>query len=165
MVMTKNLSHEQVRLYAAGMSSLLPLLALLSIGGWPTTVPHFRIALALDARLPAAVARSAMEEAGALWAPYGIAIVQRDPSSIPRGSTGRLVDAALTVGVAEPSVETSRAWSSPFASIRFLAGGEPEPTILLHYDAVIKLGLGTVSLGGAPNLSGQKRFGTACWDE
>jgi hypothetical protein len=132
------------------MASLIPLLVLLSIGGWPTTFPHFRIALAIDARLPAAVACAALDEAAGLWAPYGIAIVPFDPSPISNGPTGQRVDAALTVVVvADPGPDAARAWSSPFGSIRFGPDGEPEPTILLHYDAVIKRGLSTVSLGGA----------------
>jgi hypothetical protein len=130
------------------MASLVPLLALLSIGGWPTTFPHFRITLAFDARIPAVVARGAVAEAAALWAPYGVAIAQLDPSAVPGAASGRLVDAALTVRVAEPSPDTARAWSSPFGSIRFLPDGAPEPTLLLHYDAVLKLGVSTVSLGG-----------------
>jgi hypothetical protein len=131
------------------MASLIPFVALLAIGGWPTTFPHFRIALALDPKLTAAVARHAVDEAGTLWAPYGVAIVQRNALPAACGSAGRVVDAVLTVDVAEPRPDTSRAWSSPFASIRFVADGQPEPAILLHYDAVIRLGLGTVSLAGA----------------
>ena len=136
------------RLYAAGMASLIPFVALLAIGGWPTTFPHFRIALALDPRLTAAVARHAVDEAGALWAPYGVAIVQRDALARPAEP---LVESSMQrspFDVAEPRPDTTRAWSSPFASIRFVADGEPEPAILLHYDAVIRLGLGTVSLAG-----------------
>jgi hypothetical protein len=129
-----------------GMSSLIPLLAL-SIGGWPASFTQVRIALALDAVLPAAVARGAVAEAAALWAPYRVAVVTLQPTSTACGPA-RLGEAVLTVRVAEPGLDTARAWSSPFAAIRFLADGEPEPTILLHYDAVIKRGLGTLSVGG-----------------
>jgi hypothetical protein len=131
------------------MSSLIPLLALLSIGGWPTTFPHLRIALSIDAKLPAAVARGAVEEAAVVWAPYGVAIGLLDASPIAGRSGDRAADAALTVVVAEPSPDTALVWSSPFGSIRFRPDGEPEPTILLHYDAVIKLGLRAISLNGA----------------
>jgi len=130
------------------MASLVPLLALLSIGGWPTTFPHFRITLALDARIPAGVGRGAVDEAAALWAPYGVAIAQSEPSSVPCAASGRSVDAALTVRVAEPSPDAARAWSGPFGSIHFLPDGAPEPTLLLHYDTVIRLGVGTASLEG-----------------
>jgi hypothetical protein len=148
MVMTKNFSHGQDRLYAAVMSSLIPLLALLSIGGWPATFPHLRIGLAIDARLPPALARDGVAEAAAIWAPYGVAIMTADSSSAPHGWPGRVPDAVLTVMVAEPRVEPARVWSSPFASIRFSADAVPEPTILLHYDMVTTLGLRTVSVGG-----------------
>ena len=109
MVTTKNLSHGWHRLYAAGMPWLIPFLVLSSIGGWPTMFPHVRLALALDAKLPDAVARGAVEEAAALWAPYGVAIAQLDPTSARSGFPARPIDAALTVRVAEPGVDAARA--------------------------------------------------------
>jgi hypothetical protein len=132
------------------MPSLIPLLALLSIGGWPATFPHFRIVLAIDPGLPPAVACGGVAEAAAVWAPYGVAILSPDSSSAPHGWSGPPLDAVLTVRMAEPRVEPERVWSSPFASIRFLADAVPEPTILLHYDMVTTLGLRTISVGGKP---------------
>jgi hypothetical protein len=129
--------------------SFIPLFALLSIGGWPTTFPHFRIALALDARLPGAVGRGAVAEAAGLWARYGVAVVQQDPLLLAPESANRSVDSVLTVRIADPDPDTARAWSSPFGSIRFQRDGEPEPTILLHYDTMITRGLRTISLSGA----------------
>lgn len=126
----------------AGMPSLF-LLALLSIDGWPSPPPHTRMGLAFDARLPEAVVRAAVQEANALWRPYGVAVVQ-----LPCSPIDGLVDAGLTVRIAEPSARAAQAWSSPFGSIRFLPGGEPEPAIALHYEAVVSLGLQTVTIRG-----------------
>ena len=133
------------------MSPIISVLALLSIGGWPSPPrpqPVLRLALAMDGRLPRAVACVAVAEAAALWAPYRVAI--GPPGPAPSGGPhDGLVDAALTVRVAEPTPGVIRAWSSPFASIRFQSDGVPEPTLLLHYDTLLTLGLGTVTVGGS----------------
>jgi hypothetical protein len=141
------------------MSPLIPLLALLSIGDWPTTFPHVRIALALDARLPAAVAHGAVEETASVWAPYGVSVAALDRQSAANEAGDRPGEVALTVRLAERDLDPARVWSSPFGSIRFLPDGEPEPTILLHYDVIIKLGLSTISLGSArePHWPGSVR--------
>jgi hypothetical protein len=130
--------------------SFIPLLVLLSIGGWPTTWPGFGIALALDDKVPVPVACHAVAEAAALWAPYNVSITALNPSSGPCGGSGlRRPDAVLTVRVSPPGADAVRAWSSPFGSIRFLSDTDPESTILLHYDAILTLGLRTISLSGA----------------
>jgi len=130
-------------------------------------VPRASIALVLDTRLPASVSRSALEEAAAIWAPYGVIIASPEapPSSIvgptvdrttgdPQPATGDCVSplsetthAALTVDIEDTTVGTG-VLASPFASIRFL-NGVPETTIRLHYGNLTKLGLATLVLDGA----------------
>jgi len=129
--------------------SFIPLLVLLSIGGWPTTLPGFSIALTLDEQLPATVACHAVAEAAALWGPYNVAITGSSLAGpCGGGSPLRRPDAMLTVRVSPPGADAGRAWSSPFGSIRFLSDSDPESTIWLHYDAMITLGLRTISLNG-----------------
>jgi len=132
--------------------SFIPLLALLSIGGWPSTLPGFGIALALDDKLPVPVACHAVAETAALWAPYNVSITSLNPSSGPcgGGSALRRPDAVLTVRLSSPpGGDAARAWSSPFGSIRFQSDTDPESMILLHYDAILTLGLRTISMSGA----------------
>jgi hypothetical protein len=157
--MTKNLSHASPAFYAAGMSLLTALLTVLALhfphqirlktDATHTTaapLPPVRIALALDARLPVAVSRPAIEEAAALWAPHGVDIVPLEASApCPLGD--ETIDAVLTVRITDLSVGPG-ALSSPFASTRFLPDGRPEPTILLHYEALTSMALGSVMLGG-----------------
>jgi hypothetical protein len=129
------------------MPSLFMLAALASIGGWPATFPSVRIALAVDTAVPPEIARGAVDEASAIWAPYGVAIRPIEPVEPDSFKHPRRVTLAIRVAGAPP--DPARAWASPFASIRFLPDGEPEATIVLHYDAVLRLGLGTISIAGA----------------
>jgi hypothetical protein len=132
------------------MNALVPLLALASIGGWPTTFPPFKAALALDRRVPAGIASGAVAEAAAVWAPYGVAIVEAAPAVAPPVVIGgRAIDVVLDVRVAGEAADGARAWSRPFASIRFAGNGSPDSTILLHYDAIVSTALVAAPAGGA----------------
>ena len=115
-------------LYAAGMHSILSLLTVLALDTAVAPVPRFNIALAMDARLPPAIGRLSVAEAAAVWAPYGVTIVQQDPAAPCGGWAEASIDAGLTVRLAEPA-PVARGASVPFGSIRFLPDGEPEPTI------------------------------------
>jgi hypothetical protein len=106
---------------------------------------HARIALVLDARLPASVSRAALEEAAAIWAPYGVTIASPEtPAPCPMPDA---LEAVLTVRIEDTTAWTS-VWSGPFASIRFL-NGVPETTIRLHYGNLTRLGLAALVLDGA----------------
>jgi hypothetical protein len=110
-----------------------------------TPVVQARIALALDARLPAAVSRPALEEVEAIWAPYGVMIASAEaaaPCPLPED-----LDAVLTVHIEETTAGIG-VWSGPFASIRFL-DGVPETTIRLHYRNLMRLGLASLVIDGA----------------
>jgi hypothetical protein len=137
---------------------LAPLLALLSIGGWPATFPHFRAAITIDSTVPAAVASSAVAEAAAIWDPYGIAITESRPSP-GADRAGPAVDAVFLVRVAESPSDAAQGWGRPFASIRLDHERANSATIYLHYDTVVTTGLDTVMLYGirAPQWPGALR--------
>jgi hypothetical protein len=113
-----------------------------------------RIALVPDARLPVSISRPAVEEAAAVWAPYGVTIAAPEapaPCPLPDAPdavlTVRLEDAAVAGGI----------WSAPFASIRFL-DGVPDTTILLHYENLRRLGLATIEIAGAHEAQWPRRL-------
>jgi hypothetical protein len=127
------------------MPSFMPLLALLALTG-AAAPPHplIEIALDVDARLPPVLSRLAVQEMAAIWAPYGVAIATvASPAPCPLPGAAGVV---LTVRIENTPIRPDL-WSSPFASIRFV-DGVPEPTILLHYGTLTRLGLETIVLGG-----------------
>ena len=107
--------------------------------------PRLRIALALDARLPAAAGRFAVEESAVVWAPYRVDVAQLNAAT-PCGTLDAL-DAVLTVTLDDRSIGPA-AWSSPFASIRFLSDGRPEDAIVVHGQAITRLALEPLVING-----------------
>ncbi len=87
-----------------------------------------------DARLPRAVEATALSEAAAIWAPYGVA-VRRVNLCVPQEGGTR-----LTVTIAKPSGGPVAAgtWSGIFGAMQF-RGGVPAPEIAIFYDEVLRL--------------------------
>ena len=93
--------------------------------------PALRIALTLDPQLPPSVAGLAVEEAAAIWRPYGIS-VEASPYPNPDPSIR-----PLTVRI-QPETPNLPSRTTAFAAIQFL-NGEPQPTLLLYYKAITSL--------------------------
>jgi hypothetical protein len=104
--------------------------------------PRRRIVLEIDVRLPLAIQRLAVDEAAQIWAPYGVEVSGQEPSS---GGLSGNESTVLRVQIAAPQRD-SMPLSSPFGSLRFVAG-IPEPTVLLHYDALTR-SAADVAFGG-----------------
>jgi hypothetical protein len=107
-------------------------------------LPALRIALTLDPQLPPRVAHPAVEEAAAIWRPYGV-IVEAPAASLPcpdSGAVFRTLAVRIQSGRPNPGAR-----SAAFAAVRFF-NGEPEPTLLLYYEAITSLALGRAEVGG-----------------
>ena len=129
------------------MSFAAALLATLSLGAASSgTDPAISIALVLDPRLPPAVGREAVREAAAIWSPYGVRI-RVHGTAAPVPDTERPADAILTIRN-EPVTAGREPGGTPFAAMRFLPGGEPEPTIFLFYEALKSVALERTDVGG-----------------
>jgi hypothetical protein len=95
---------------------------------------HVALAVPPGALPPATVA-TALAEASALWAPYGVALDAADTcASAPDDAL------LLEVAVATPALASlPRAWRSPLGSIAFDAAGAPRPVITVHLTALLRL--------------------------
>jgi hypothetical protein len=100
----------------------------------PTSLPPLRVCIALDvdARLPPAIQRRAVEEAARIWAPYRVDVTLL---AVPAAASSAPERTVLTVRLAGPARGTTTASSSPFGSIQFV-DGRPQPLVFLHYDAI-----------------------------
>jgi hypothetical protein len=154
-MMTKNFSHAQTSSYDARVLDIMAWLAVaLAMPGGNTlhgsrdtgTATNFSITLAIDPRLPAAVAREAAREAAAIWAPYGIALSTIDVAPFRDG--GLTASDVLSIRIVDGEPPPGGR-STPLASIRFLPSGRPDNVILLHLDAIVRLSQDDVEVGGA----------------
>jgi hypothetical protein len=111
----------------------------------PAALPppsHLCIVLDLDARLPAAIQRIAVEEAARVWAPYRVDVRQRTvPAVESRESEGAVLNVRLAA-----VAQRSRASAGAFGSIQFVSG-RPEPLVFLHYDAIGRAMAESVAFG------------------
>jgi hypothetical protein len=121
------------------------LLAMSLGAGAASGLPALKIALTLDPQLPPQVARLAVEEAAAIWRPYGVT-VEASASSLPCPDPGAVIS-TLAVRI-QPGRPNPGVRSAPFAAVRFF-NGEPESTLLLYYEAITSLALGRAEVGGA----------------
>ena len=113
-------------------SSLLLLAAHITApAATPPPPSRIRIVLDVDARLPPAIQRLAVEEAARLWAPYRVDVTLR---KVPPVESTESEGAVLRVRLAGLAPRTI-ASASPFGSIQFVSG-RPEPLVFLHYDAI-----------------------------
>ncbi len=110
-------------------------------------LPSVRLALAFDPQLPAAVRQVALEEAAAIWRPYGVAVLAAGADGSACGDPGVAVAGRLTVVVSGDTAGI-KAWAAPFAAISFPPGGRPGDAIELRYAVLRRLGLGSVEIGG-----------------
>src|SRR5262245_25086435 len=108
----------------------------------PPACPTVRIVIELSG-LSTPVTSFAIEEAAALWEPYGVAIVTTE-AAMTWSHCDLAIDARLTARIADTANET-QAWSVPFGAVGFTPEGIPGSTILI-YRALT--GLGTVEIEG-----------------
>jgi hypothetical protein len=132
------------------MSNAAALLAALSLAAASANAPAISIALALDPRLPPEIGRHAVDEAAAIWRPYGVSV--RLHGTAAGHDAAQPANATLTIRI-EPDTAGREPGATPLAAVRFHPGGEPEPTILLFYDAVQRAALAHAGVGGGREAS------------
>jgi hypothetical protein len=147
MMLTKNFSHGWTSPYDARMpfiASSFMLLAAHVAAPAAASLPPSRvcIVLDLDARLPAAIQRLAVEEAARVWAPYRVDVMRR---TVPPVESRPFEGAVLSVRLAGVP-HRSRAAAGAFGSIQFV-GGRPEPIVFLHYEAIRRAIADSVAFG------------------
>ena len=87
-----------------------------------------------DPDLPRALEAEALDEAAAIWAPYGATISAADPCVTPLDGA-----ATLTVAIAGEAATLGTApWAGTFGAIRF-TDGVPAPEIDVSYEAIARL--------------------------
>ena len=96
----------------------------------PATVTR-GIVLDVDARLPPAIQRLAVEEAARVWAPYRVDVTLKQGAGLPSSEPEGAVISVRLVGLAPRTM----AAASPFGSIQFVSG-LPAPLVFLHYEAI-----------------------------
>ena len=124
-------------------SSLILLVTHIAAPASPSLPPsRVCIVLDVDARLPPAIRRLAVEEAARVWAPYQVDITLRleAPACSPEPA-GAVISVRLA-GLAPRTMASA----SPFGSIQFVSG-LPEPLVFLHYEAISRAIAGSAAAG------------------
>jgi hypothetical protein len=106
-----------------------------------TLLLHVTLALPLDA-LPPVTLDTAVAEAAALWAPYGVIVDAAGPCSPVADDTTR-----LTVAVVATASRVVIGWRGPLGAIAFGADGAPASTLMIYMADILQFIRGARVLG------------------
>jgi hypothetical protein len=96
-------------------------------------LPSSRVGIVLDvdAAVPPAIQRLAVEEAARVWAPYRVDVTLKQGAPVDSSAPDGAVISVRLAGLAPGTMASA----SPFGSIQFVSG-LPEPLVFLHYEAI-----------------------------